>query len=110
MNGVIGCYQPRCWLTNIELLTKPSCGQNCCIGTPTCVANVLSTIGCKEVMNPSLINHFSLSSINRQFLNSCPTCWQYAHDDVILMVGCMLRIGIHWSCGCLMVSIIGTFN
>jgi hypothetical protein len=55
MNGVIGCCQLRCLLTNIELLTKPNCGRNCCIGTPTCVASVLSIIGCKEVMNPYLI-------------------------------------------------------
>ncbi len=87
-------------------MTKPSCGQNCCIGTPTCVADVLSTISCKEVMNLFLINHVSLSSTKGQFLSSCPICWQYAHHNVISMVGCMLRIGIlDWTCGCSMVPL-----
>lgn len=39
-NGVIGCGQPTCWLTDIGLLTKLSCIRACSIGTPTQVASV----------------------------------------------------------------------
>jgi hypothetical protein len=49
INGVTSCYQPRCWLTSVGLITKPICGQICCTCTPTCVISVLSIIGCRKV-------------------------------------------------------------
>jgi hypothetical protein len=73
ISGVIGCCQPKCWLTNVGLVTKLDCGQIFCIGTPTCVIGVFSTASCKTNLD-FLINNFSLSSTKGQFLNSCPTC------------------------------------
>ncbi len=35
-NGIIVCFQPKCWLINFGLVTKHSCGWVCCIGTSTC--------------------------------------------------------------------------
>jgi hypothetical protein len=77
INGVTS-YQPKCWLIGVGLVAKPGCDWICGMGTPTCITNVLIVEGVKEVLNYSLINHFNLSSTKGQFLNSCPTCWQYA--------------------------------
>jgi hypothetical protein len=79
MTGLIGCCQLKCWLFDVRLVTKPNCGQICCTSTPTCVVGGLNIIGYKEIMSSSFINHFNLSSTKGQSLNSCPTCWQYAH-------------------------------
>jgi len=76
--SVTSCGQPRCWLIGIGLVIKFGYIWVCCTSTPTFVTGVLGTIGCKEVMSYSFINLFNLSSKKRQFLNSCPTCWQYA--------------------------------
>jgi hypothetical protein len=90
-------------------MTKPSCGQICCTCTP-CVVHALGT-SYKEVISHSLINRFSLSSIKWQFLNSCPTCWQYAHANVISTMGCVFIIDIFcWTNGHLIVPITGTFD
>jgi len=111
MSGVIGYCQPSCWLIGVELLTKPGCGQSCCIGTPTCVDNVFGTIGCKEVVSSSFINNFSLSSTKGQSLKSCATCWQYAHNDAISTTGCMLGTSrLHWTCDRSIIPITCTFG
>jgi hypothetical protein len=34
ISGVIGCYQPKCWLTSVGWITKLGCDQICGIGTP----------------------------------------------------------------------------
>jgi len=109
INGVTSCCQLGCWLTNVQLLTKPDCGQGCCIGTPTCVAGVHSTIKCREIMSIYFIDCFNLSSTKGQFLrSSCPTYWQYAHDSTI---GCMLGTTILcWMSDYLIVPITCTFN
>jgi hypothetical protein len=86
INGVIGCYRSRCWLTSVRLITKPGCGQICCMGTPTCVIGMLGTIGYRAILSSSFVNRFNLSSTKGQSLNSHPTCWQYAHVDVL---GCI---------------------
>jgi hypothetical protein len=70
-------------LMNVRLITKPSCGQICYTCTMTCVVNVLNTIGYREVLSSFFVNRFSISSTKGQSLNSCPTCWQYAHVDVL---------------------------
>ncbi len=87
INGVTSCGQPKCWLTNVRLVTKPGCIWFCCIGTPTRVASVFGTTVCKEVLNSSFINLFNLSSTKGQFLNSCPTCWQNAQVNATSTVG-----------------------
>jgi len=74
INGVIGCDQPKCWLTNIRLVTKFGCGRICYIGTPTCVVGMFGTTCCREVLSFFLINLFNLSSTKGQFLNSCLAC------------------------------------
>jgi hypothetical protein len=112
INGVTSCCQLGCWLINVQLLTKPGCGQGCCIGTPTCIASVHSTIRCREIMSTYFIDCFNLSSTKGQFLrSSCPTYWQYAHDNAISTIGCMLGTTIlHWMNDCLIVPITSTFS
>jgi hypothetical protein len=87
ISGVIGCSQLKWWLIGIGLVTKLDCGRICCTCTPTWVASVLDPTGCKEVISYSFINLFNLSSTKGQFLNSCPTCWQYAYVNAISIVG-----------------------
>jgi hypothetical protein len=62
INGVTSCSQPKCWLIGIGLVPKLSCGQICCIGTPTCVIGLLGTAWYKKVMNYYFINLFNLWS------------------------------------------------
>jgi hypothetical protein len=111
ISGVTSCYQRKCWLTGVGLVTKPGCGRICCTCTPTCVINVFNTIDYREVLSSSLINCFNLSSTKGKFLNSCPRCWQYAHAYVISIVGCAFVISIFCqTCGHSMVPIIGTLD
>ncbi len=62
ISGVIGCYQPKCWLTNVGWITKLGCDRICGIGTPTRIAGVFVMVAGKEVLSSSFINHFNLSS------------------------------------------------
>jgi hypothetical protein len=78
INGVINCCHHGCWLISVGWVTKPGCDQICGIVTPTCIIGVLVVIGGREVLNFSLINCFILTSTKGKWLNSCPTCWQYA--------------------------------
>jgi hypothetical protein len=61
-NGVTSCDQPKCWLTDVGLVTKLGCGQICCTCTPICVVGVFSTTSYKKVISFFLINFFNLSS------------------------------------------------
>ncbi len=85
-NGVIGCGQPTCWLIDVGLITKLGYIKAYYIGSPTWVVSVLNTIGCRKVWSSSLINFFNLSSTKEQYLNSCPTCWQYAQVNVVVII------------------------
>ncbi len=78
ISGVTNYGQPICWLTDIGLVTTLDYIWVCCISTPTWVVGVLDTTSCKEVKGSYFINLFNLSSTKGQFLNSCPSCWQYA--------------------------------
>jgi hypothetical protein len=110
-NGVIGCGQPTCWLTNIGLVSKFNYIGACCIGTPTWVTNVLNTTSCKKNWKFSFIYFFNLSSTKAQFLNSCPTYWQYSQVNAATTVGWVVRTSIlHWINGCSMVFMKGTFG
>jgi hypothetical protein len=65
----------------------------------------------REVLSFSLINCYSLSSTKGQFLNSCPTCWQYAQVNVISTMGYEVVIGIfHWISCCSTVPITSIFD
>jgi hypothetical protein len=111
INGVTSCYQPRCWLANVGWVTKPGCDQICCTCTPTSIINVLVAADDRKVLSFSLINHFNLSSTKGQFLNSCPTCWQYAQVNAISIVGYGFVIGMrHWTSGCSMIPITSTLS
>jgi len=57
ISGVTGCRQPKCWLTSVGLVTKPSCGWICCIGIPTCVISVFNITSYRNVLNYFLISH-----------------------------------------------------
>jgi hypothetical protein len=48
---------------------------------------VLVVVGGRKVPSSSFINRFNLSSTKGQFLNSCSTCWQYAHVNAISTIG-----------------------
>jgi len=67
ISGVTSCGQPKCWLINIGLLAKFNFSRF--VVHVHCVASVLSTTNCREVMNYSLINLFNFSSTNGQFVN-----------------------------------------
>jgi hypothetical protein len=72
---------------------------------------VFDTTSCREVLSSFLINCFSLSSTKGQFLNSCPTYWQYAHINVISKIGNAFITGIfQWTCGRSMVPITCTLS
>jgi hypothetical protein len=90
--------------STLSIVTNNTC-------TPTCVANVFDTTSYREFLNSSLINCFSLSSTKGQFLNSCPTCWQYAHTNAISKVGYVFITSIlHWTCGCSTIPITYTLS
>jgi hypothetical protein len=111
INGVTSCYQPRCSLTNVGWVTKPGCGQICCTCTPTGIIRMFVVADGRSFLNFSLINHFNLSFTKGQFLNSCPTCWQYAHVNAISIVGYGFIIDMHhWIGGCSMIPITNTLS
>jgi hypothetical protein len=92
-------------------MTKLDYGRIYYIGTPPYVIGVPDTIGCREVMSSSLINCLSLSSTKGRFLNSSPTCWQYAHANAISTIGWAFVIDILcWTSGHSIVPIISTFG
>jgi hypothetical protein len=100
ISGVIGCGQLTCWLTSIGLVTKLGYIWVCCTCTSTWVANVLSTTSCKEDWSFFFINLFNLSSTKGQFLNSCPTCWEYAQVNATSIIGRLVVTDIfRWTNG-----------
>jgi hypothetical protein len=116
INGVTNCYQLKCWLTNVGLVTKLDCGRICYTCTLTCVTNMLGITCCKEVTRfyfnnrlsllstlhaISISNFKSLSFWNEQrswvwliilwacCLNQCPTAsilWSYRFPNKYLTI------------------------
>jgi len=65
----------------------------------------------EKFLSSSFINCLNLSSTKGQFLNSCPSYWQYAHVNVISMVGYEVITSIlRWTSGCSMVPITSIFD
>jgi hypothetical protein len=106
------CNQPRFHRAlNLQLIrsAKIACKVDAYLYVPLCQPE--NTTCCKEVLSFSLFNLFNLSSTKGQFLNSCPTCWQYAHANATSIVGCVVVIGIfHWTSGHSTVPMIDTLG
>ncbi len=93
------------------LLTKFGCGRICCTCTPTCVISVFDTTSYKKVLSYSFGNLFNLSCTKGKFLNSCPTCWQFAHANVTSTMGWVVITDILcWTSGRSVVPMTCTFG
>jgi hypothetical protein len=110
--GLIGCYQLKCWLFDVGLVTKPSCGQF--------VAQVHQHVSLECSIQYVVEKLWViLSSIILIYHPQKDNFWihvqhvdnMHMYVEVVSTVGSGFVIGIfHWIGGCSMVFIIDTLD